>query len=374
MRSSTRLDATILVGLGAPGNRPRYRGTARAVRIPPPGCRRLARRRWPGTRWSSEHQQDPPLSDEAMAQLGIGSRFELTSSLDHPLPMAQPVIRGGVLLDMLPTFLARAYSRHKLNSLKNDSDLDVRRMIGAIRTALTHDKTSNPAKLSAIERLRQDLLQSNDVILQDDYGAGGSEGLRSQEEMVKGVLLERRVGEVCRSASRPQRWCHILYQLAKAFHPARTLEMGTCFGVSAGYIATALSECDGRLITLEGASAFAEKARENLHRLDLHNVEVRVGRFADTLERALSDLEPVEFVFVDGHHEENATKQYFELILPHASKSAILVFDDIAWSDGMHRAWDHVCHHRRVRIAVDLGQMGVVMLGEGQRRLISMRL
>ena len=47
------------------------------------------------------------------------------------------------------------------------------------------------------------------------------------------------------------------------------------------------------------------------------------------MELIISEIKPIDFVFIDGHHEEGATLNYFKIIAPSLSYYAILGFDDI---------------------------------------------
>jgi predicted O-methyltransferase YrrM len=114
----------------------------------------------------------------------------------------------------------------------------------------------------------------------------------------------------------------------------------------------------GRLVTLEGAPGLAAIARRTLGDLRLADVDVEIGRFDTVLPRVLSDG-PYGFAFIDGHHDEAATVGYHRQLLPHLDPGAVLVFDDIAWSDGMARAWGVVARDPSTAISVDLGAMGV---------------
>lgn len=136
--------------------------------------------------------------------------------------------------------------------------------------------------------------------------------------------------------------------------------MGTCVGISAAYQATALRlNGGGRLFTLEGASPLARIATRTLSELGLDQVTVVQGRFQDTLETVLRENAPVDVVFVDGHHDEQATLRHFEQVRPHLSAGALLVFDDIRWSGGMARAWRAVAESPDTALAVDLGSLGL---------------
>jgi predicted O-methyltransferase YrrM len=141
--------------------------------------------------------------------------------------------------------------------------------------------------------------------------------------------------------------------------------MGTCVGISAAYQAAALElNGAGKLLTLEGAPAVAALARQNLSQLGLqHRAEVREGRFQDVLAEAAHVRAPLDLVFVDGHHDGDATLAYFKQLQPHLSPGGVIVFDDIAWSPGMRRAWERIAGDEIVSLAADLGEVGLVRTG-----------
>jgi predicted O-methyltransferase YrrM len=181
----------------------------------------------------------------------------------------------------------------------------------------------------------------------------------------------RPVGEVCRRRSKRPLWGRLLHELVRELSPASVLEMGTCVGISTAYQAAALElNHRGIMISLEGAPALAQLAAENLAALGLHRVRVRDGLFRDTLPAALSDLAPLDFAFIDGHHDEAATLAYFEQILPCLSPTATLVFDDIAWSEGMARAWDALQRDARAGATVDLSSVGICLPGATPREAV----
>jgi predicted O-methyltransferase YrrM len=133
--------------------------------------------------------------------------------------------------------------------------------------------------------------------------------------------------------------------------------------MSAAYQGAALKlNGRGTLLTLEGDPSLADIARNNLEQLGLDTVEVVVGRFQNTLPDSLIKRRPVDYVFVDGHHDEQATLAYFQQILPCLSETALLVFDDVAWSGGMKRAWRAISSDRRIAVAVDLGGVGLCLV------------
>jgi predicted O-methyltransferase YrrM len=198
-----------------------------------------------------------------------------------------------------------------------------------------------------------------------DYGADtrGLDGGRAG--IYEGRAVRRRVGDICRIASGPPRSALLLLELVHDFRPASAVELGTSLAISTAYMAAALElSGEGRLVTLEGAGTVAERAGRNLARLGLDGrVEIVVGRFQDTLGGVLARVAPVDYAFVDGHHDGDATLAYFEQLAPSLSEDALLVFDDVSWSRGMAKAWERIRSDERVSLSVDLFQIGLCVVG-----------
>jgi predicted O-methyltransferase YrrM len=222
-------------------------------------------------------------------------------------------------------------------------------------------------RVEAIEELRQNLSQSTETVSVPDYGAGSPSEIRSAEQMYEGGVTTEVVGDACRQYSKSRIWASLLFHLIRKFKPDACVELGACLGISTAYQASAM-ELNGRgkVVALEGSSAFAEIAGRNLQSLGLgHRVSVVVGRFQDTLDGVLDDLRSVDYAFIDGHHDEQATVLYFEKLLPHLSRQAVMVFDDIAWSPGMRRAWQRVSSDPRIDVSIDFLSMGICLIGAG---------
>ena len=134
--------------------------------------------------------------------------------------------------------------------------------------------------------------------------------------------------------------------------------MGTAVGISGAYIAAALGP-GARLATLDRLAGAVQAARATFDAVGVADrVTVVEGRFAETLEPALQRMAPVDFMFIDGHHEEEPTLAYLETALPYLGEKAVVVFDDIDWSEGMTRAWSTVAA-RAPGFAAALGSLGL---------------
>jgi predicted O-methyltransferase YrrM len=240
----------------------------------------------------------------------------------------------------------------------------------AVRRALTGGSPqvegAEGAVLEAVERRRAQLLADDRQIEVISFGAGRPTASRTAEEMDAGIRTAGTVAGLCaRAVSKPSK-ARRLYRLVRELRPARVLEMGSSFGISTAYLAAAL-EANGRgdLIALEGAPSIAAIAAEGLDELGLGRARIVPGRSADTLAESWADGVPLDLVFVDGHHDGPATIDYFEQLLPHAAPGAVLVFDDIRWSDSMLAAWERIAADPRCAEVIDADRIGAVVLGAG---------
>lgn len=193
---------------------------------------------------------------------------------------------------------------------------------------------------------------------------GRIEGMRSvvqkSKELVPDKATEpRTVGEIARRASQAPSSATLLFTVVRALRPLRCVELGTCVGVSTAYQAAALAlNGAGELVTLEGYATLARVATANLLHLGLDDrVEVQQGKFNALLDDVLGQA-PVDYAFIDGNHRESATLDYHRRFLAVARDQAVLVFDDIAWSSGMERAWHRISRHPQTEWATAVGRLG----------------
>ncbi|MEX1140648.1 MAG: class I SAM-dependent methyltransferase [Bacteroidota bacterium] len=208
--------------------------------------------------------------------------------------------------------------------------------------------------ITRIEELRERLAASSDQVSFQDFGAGASGATRDASS-------DRTVGEICRSSSITRSWGILLFQIVRHTRPSVCLELGTSLGISASYLGAAcILNGRGTVITLEGASSVASLAQKNLVSLGLTTATVIPGRFQDTLESTLTRHRPIDFAFIDGHHDRDATLRYFNQIKPHLSDQAMVVFDDILWSGGMRQAWREIRRNAGSSVKVNLVRMGIL--------------
>lgn len=228
---------------------------------------------------------------------------------------------------------------------------------------------------AAIEGLRRSLRKDERLLEIEDMGAGsawgGSGAARkgsgaglmrdgSGEDSVGGRSSTRNIADIARRAAKPPRLGQLLFRIARYYRPGVVVELGTSLGLSTVYLASGAP--DARVWTIEGSGAIAGAAADNLRGLGLTNVEVLTGNFDDVLDPLLGRIGPVGLAFVDGNHRRDPTLRYFESLIGHAARSAMLIFDDIHWSREMEQAWGEICKDPRVYLTIDLFFIGLVVL------------
>ncbi len=250
-------------------------------------------------------------------------------------------------------------ARRMIKRLRQSEDDETQKLAQAL--ALTLSTTATPPPLAAIETLRTTLQQSTTPITFRDYGAG--DRLTSDQYREKPYRTITRTVRALTGSAVPAHEGRLLYHLIRQFNPQRCLELGTSLGISAAYQAAALASHGhtGRLLTLEGGKALARLAEKNLHQLGMDTVVVTIGAFAETLPTVLPTHSPIDFAFIDGHHDPKAMRAYFEQLVPYLTDGAVLLFDDIFWTTGMRHAWLALAADPRVRHPVDLLTVGLCL-------------
>lgn len=254
-------------------------------------------------------------------------------------------------------------SRREIDKLRAIGDEPSTLLADALAAALDDDLTTRERAWSdAIEALRKRTGASKRLIRIEDFGAVSPTANLTAEQMYQGRTIEKTLGAFSH-ASKPYLWTGVLFQLVRKFRPESVIELGCCVGISGSYQAAAqkLNE-RGKLWTLDGATELAAVSREHFAELGLDNVTVVPGRFQDTLDGVIAAAAPVDYAFIDGHHDEHATIAYFEQLLPHLAPRALLVFDDIDWSEGMTRAWQQIVADPRVAISVETRTLGLCVI------------
>ncbi len=195
-----------------------------------------------------------------------------------------------------------------------------------------------------IDKLRNELLKDKRKVFIKDFGTG-----KDRFSTVGGIV---------RTSVQSPKYSKLLFRIISHTGARKILELGTSAGLTTAYLASvsSTSEC----ITLEGSSEVLKIAGENFKKLNIKNIITIEGDINDTLPEALAKLSAIDFIFVDANHSSGAVLSYLDQCLPYLSANAVIVFDDIHWSDDMEQAWKVIKDHPKVTSTIDLFQMGIV--------------
>jgi predicted O-methyltransferase YrrM len=212
------------------------------------------------------------------------------------------------------------------------------------------NKSKKRFAFNNIEKLRHQLLNNDSVIVVQDFGAGS--------RIIKDH--QRKISTIAKSSLKPQKFGQLFFSLVQFYQPATIIELGTSFGISTAYFASANSQT--QVFTFEGAKEIAAIAKQNFETLVLQNIHQVIGNFDDTLSSQLKNFHVIDMAYIDGNHRLEPTINYFNALLTKCNAYSIIIVDDIHWSKEMEQAWQYIQHHELVTATVDLFFIGIVLL------------
>jgi predicted O-methyltransferase YrrM len=216
------------------------------------------------------------------------------------------------------------------------------------------DKKDYP-EYNILDKARKNLLHNHDTIETVDFGAeaGNKEFITYRSSVRK--LTKLRAQSVAE--------LRIMFRLVKYFKPRNILEFGTSTGLST--IALALANPTSKIISMEGCASVASVAENQFQKYHLHNIDLVIGNFNNTLTDVLEKVEQLDFVFFDGNHRKIPTIDYFNHCLTKAGQKSVFIIDDIHWSDEMEEAWTEIIADQSVTLSIDLFHFGMIFFDKG---------
>lgn len=195
-------------------------------------------------------------------------------------------------------------------------------------------------------------LKSDEVLKVEDFGAGS--------KVFKTNL--RPVSKIAKHVSISRKRARLMIRLVDYLSVKDALELGTSIGLGSVCIA---GSGQAHLKTIEACSATSAYAQSQFQKLNLPHITSINSSFAESLA-GLNSEEKFDLIFIDGHHDGEATLGYFETLLKHKHNDTVFVFDDIHWSPSMEMAWEHIKTHPDVQVTVDTFQWGLVFFRKEQ--------
>ncbi len=137
--------------------------------------------------------------------------------------------------------------------------------------------------------------------------------------------------------------------------PNIIVEFGTAFGVSGMYFLAGLeSNNQGQLLTFEPNDIWRKTAEQNLSKIGSRFNSI-LGTFEEKIDYNLPENQSIDIAFIDGIHSKEFVIPQLEIIMDKASERAIIILNDINFSDSMKDCWSEVSKDPRFSSSVDLG-------------------
>ena len=236
------------------------------------------------------------------------------------------------------------YLRHRLTSGNQHSIHSPQ--VFALYNAL-FDKPGS--EIQSIYRLHRELKQSDEIIRYADPGRQGKSTSISVKSLARNVAKSERLGTV-------------LHNLVHHLKPKSILELGSSLGLSALYQHTGWSQAS--FLAVEGAPELAEKAQQHVQ-IQSVPIELQCGLFDDVLPALLERQATFDYIYLDGHHQLEPSRRYYEQLKQLAVDGTVIVLDDIHWSAGMEQFWNDVIADTDATFTIDLFEFGIVILRTG---------
>lgn len=195
------------------------------------------------------------------------------------------------------------------------------------------------------DQAQQELLNSDEVLEVNDVGAGS-----------KVFTSHRRpVCKIAKHVSISRKRAQLMIRLVDYLSIENALELGTSIGLGSISIA-ALGQT--QLKTVEACPATSAYANNLFKQLELPITSIQ-STFDEYIRKLPSEVS-FDLIYIDGHHDGEATLQYVEDLLPYKHNDSVFILDDIHWSPSMELAWETIKNHPEVRVTIDTFQWGLV--------------
>ncbi|MCP2729728.1 O-methyltransferase [Limnofasciculus baicalensis] len=145
--------------------------------------------------------------------------------------------------------------------------------------------------------------------------------------------------------------------------PNLIVEFGTAFGVSGMYFLAGLeANQEGELLTFEPNKIWADIARKNLNQIS-NRFNLTIGTFEENIDQLLLNSKTIDVAFIDAIHTSEFVIPQLNIVIERSSPQAIIIIDDINFSEDMKNCWEEVSADSRFAASAKLGnRVGILEL------------
>ena len=196
------------------------------------------------------------------------------------------------------------------------------------------------------DQLFHALASDQTVIQVSDFGAGS-----------KKLSNNRKIKDIFRHSSSHGKYADLLFRLGAYFKPKNILEFGTSLGVGSFHLH--FGNPYANITTVEGCAQTSNTARKHLKEIGIQNVQFIHSTFMDYLQ--YDNIPCFDLIYIDGHHDGEALKEYVNRLLPHSHADTLFILDDIRWSKSMLEAWEFLYSSSDFNLSLDYFRMGILV-------------
>jgi predicted O-methyltransferase YrrM len=161
---------------------------------------------------------------------------------------------------------------------------------------------------------------------------------------------------------------NVFTYLVQKLQPQIVVEFGTAFGVSGMYFLAGIeSNQKGKLLTFEPNNVWRDLAIRNLAQIS-DRFDSIAGTFEENIDDVLPQDQSIDLAFIDAIHTMEFVVPQLEKVIAGSSDHAIIILDDIKFSDSMMECWDNVSKDSRFLCSVALdGRVGILEMNKSRK-------
>jgi predicted O-methyltransferase YrrM len=156
--------------------------------------------------------------------------------------------------------------------------------------------------------------------------------------------------------------------LVQKLQPDVVVEFGTAFGISGMYFLAGIeSNHKGKLLTFEPNDMWRHLAIRNLSQIS-DRFDSIGGVFEEHIDDVLPQGQGIDLAFIDAIHTKEFVVPQLEMVIARSSDHAIIILDDINFSDSMRECWEEVSKDSRFMCSAALGErVGILELNRSRK-------